>query len=277
MQSSQNRVNLDRSEAMNVHVAGNERDLGAFYYYTPVEKQKLFKTLVDSGLKGSGNYGIFALGVYNGQGGSVIDQNNNLHAVSRLTYPWQLPNNQVIETSIQALAGNYVVTGAAIRPRGLASQAIITPANTGGIDGTPESKVAGTFVLYPQPFGIQAEWMVGRGPALNQLQTRIETANQTGGYITATYRHQTENYGIITPFTRYQQYSGGFRNQANAPYGDQREWDFGVEWQIWKEVELVLEYARVNETNFAASTTVGQPSYRNFNGSLLRMQLQINY
>jgi hypothetical protein len=70
LQSSQNRVPLDRSDPITTGVSPNERDLGVFYYWTPEDKQKLFRDLVDGGLKGSDNCGILGLGVYNGQGGS---------------------------------------------------------------------------------------------------------------------------------------------------------------------------------------------------------------
>ena len=44
-----------------------------------------FKDLVDGGLKGSGNYGIFGIGLYNGQGLSQLEQNLNPHVVTRFT------------------------------------------------------------------------------------------------------------------------------------------------------------------------------------------------
>ena len=115
MQSSQNRFQLDRSDAMNSATAFVERDIGVFYYWTPVEKQRLLKDLVDGGLKGSGNYGIFALGVYNGQSLSQLEQNRNLHSVARLTWPVELSNGQVVEASVQGYTGEYVVDGAPIR------------------------------------------------------------------------------------------------------------------------------------------------------------------
>ncbi|MCE2741570.1 MAG: OprO/OprP family phosphate-selective porin [Sphingobacteriales bacterium] len=58
MQSSQNRLALDRNDALNSAVS-NERDLGVFFYYAPKEVRKLFSELVSSGLKGSGDYGVF--------------------------------------------------------------------------------------------------------------------------------------------------------------------------------------------------------------------------
>ena len=115
MQSSGNRVPIDRTESMDSAVFPNQRDLGVFYYWTPVEKQVLLRELVEGGLKGSGNYGIFALGVYNGQGGGLLEKNLSPHLVSRITWPFQLDNGQVVEVSVQGYGGDYVVTGVAIR------------------------------------------------------------------------------------------------------------------------------------------------------------------
>ncbi|MCA8983096.1 MAG: hypothetical protein KDA76_04990 [Planctomycetaceae bacterium] len=86
LQSSQNRLPLDRDDGFNSAVK-NERDLGVFYYWTPEYAQEFFKKLSDENLKGSGNYGVFGVGVYAGQGGSLLEQNDNLHFASRLTLP----------------------------------------------------------------------------------------------------------------------------------------------------------------------------------------------
>lgn len=66
MQSSQNRLSFDRVDALNSSVA-NEHDLVVMFYWASVAVRERFAYLVKSGLKGSGNYGIFGLGVYNGQ------------------------------------------------------------------------------------------------------------------------------------------------------------------------------------------------------------------
>ena len=275
LQSSQNRVPLDRSDAINSVVNFNERDLGVFYYWTPKEKQKLFKDLVDGGLKGSGNYGILAFGAYNGQGLSQIEQNMNLHMVARLTYPFELPSGQVVEASVQGYTGDFVVTGSAIRPRG--TGAAITPTGTGGTKGLLDQRVGGTFVWYPQPFGIQAEWNVGEGPALNSAQTAVGVRSLRGGYLMAMYKCDTEEFGIFTPYVRWQYFEGGYKAFANAPYGRHQEWNLGVEWQIRKEMELVLEYSQVDGPNLNAINTAGVTSYRNFDGGIIRAQFQINY
>lgn len=273
MQSSGNRIPLDRSDAIDTGDSPNQRDLGLFYYWTPVEKQELLKELVDGGLKGSGNYGIFGFGVYNGQGGSELDQNRSLHTVARLTWPFQLPSGQVVETSIQGYSGKKVVDGAVIRPGGLGAS---VPTGTGP-DGLLDQRLAGSFVWYPQPFGLQSEWNVGRGPGLNDAQTAVEVRSLEGGYIMAMYKLDTADNGIFIPFARFQHYKGGYKAIPNAPYGIHDGYDFGVEWQIRKELELVVDYDFVHGVSLNSINEPGAVSYRNFRTQLLRCQLQINY
>jgi hypothetical protein len=275
MQSSQNRVPLDRTDAINSAVSPNERDLGVFYYWTPEEKQELFRDLVDGGLKGSGNYGIFGLGVYNGQGGSMTEKNLNLHTVSRLTWPFQLPGGQVVEASVQGYTGDYVVPGTPIRPLGRGRA--ITPAGTNGTGGLRDQRIGGTFVWYPQPFGFQAEWNVGEGPGLNDAQTAVGVRPLQGGYIMAMHKFESRRFGIFTPYARYQHYLGGYRSVSNAPYGTHDQWNLGVEWQIRREMEMSAEYSLVDGLNLNAINEVGVSSYRNFNGGVLRFQFQMNY
>jgi hypothetical protein len=275
MQSSGNRIPLDRSDAIDSGDTPNQRDLGVFYYWTPVEKQKLLKELVDGGLKGTGNYGIFAFGVYNGQGGSQAEQNLNLHMVSRLTWPFRLPSGQVVEMSIQGYTGQIVVGGEEIRPLGQGEAT--TPSGAGGHHGFQEQRLAGTFVWYPQPFGFQTEWNVGRGPGLNDAQTAVQVRPLQGGYAMATYKLDTARCGIFIPYFRYQFYRGGYRSIPNAPYGNHSEYDIGVEWQIRKELELVVEYGLVDGVSLDAINQPGVTSYRNFKGGVLRCQMQVNY
>jgi len=275
LQSSQNRVPLDRTDGINSAVAPNERDLGVFYYWTPVAKQKLFKELVDGGLKGSGNYGVFGLGVYNGQGGSQLERNLNLHTVARFTWPFQLPQGQVVEAGIQGYTGDYVVLGTRIRPLGQGSA--ITPAGTGGDRGIRDQRIAGSFIWYPQPFGLQAEWNVGEGPGLNDAQTAVGVRGVQGGYVMPMLKFDTDRHGIFTPYARYQYYRGGYRSISNAPFGTHDEWNLGVEWQIRKEMELVAEYSIVDGINLNADIEEGVVSYRNFDGHVLRFQFQMNY
>lgn len=108
LQSSQNRIPLDRNDGLNSAVA-NERDVGVMFYYAPSEIRKRFSYLVSSGLKGSGDYGVFGLGIFNGQTANAPEKNRNLYVVTRATYPWELNSGQIIETSFQAYTGKFVI------------------------------------------------------------------------------------------------------------------------------------------------------------------------
>jgi len=278
LQSSSNRTSFDRADPLSSAVARNERDLGVFYYWTPIEKQKLFKELTDQGLKGSGNYGVFALGAYNGQGGSFAEQNENVHVVTRLTWPWELPNGQVMELSTQAYTGRFTVLSSPIRALGQGPS--IRPANTlerGNRKGLRDERVGWSAVLYPKPLGVQAEWNVGRGPALNAAQTAVAERSLHGGYLTALYKHDTCQWGSIVPYARWSYYRGGYRGERNAPYLSSNEWDFGVEWQARPEVEFTVQYTRTERTNLTAIDVPGAVPYRQFEGGLLRFQVQLNY
>jgi hypothetical protein len=277
MQSSQNRIPLDRTDPINT-ATPTERDLGVFYYWTPTDKQRLLRDLVDGGLRGSGNYGVFGIGAYNGQGGTQFEQNQNLHTVARLTWPFRLADGQVVEASVQGYAGEFLVEGTPIRPlgQGLAATPFGTRA-TGERIGQRDQRIAATFVWYPQPFGFQTEWNWGEGPGLNDAQTAVVTRPLHGGYIMAMYKFDTNCYGIVTPFARWQYYSGGYKSVANAPYGTLDLWNLGVEWQIRREMELVAEYSFVDGVSLTPPTTVGVIPYQNFAGSVLRFQFQMNY
>src|SRR5688572_24047796 len=53
LQSSQNRLPLDRNDALNSALS-NERDLAAIFYWAPEKIRKRFSYLVNEGFKGSG-------------------------------------------------------------------------------------------------------------------------------------------------------------------------------------------------------------------------------
>ena len=275
LQSSSNRLALDRSDSLNSAVR-NERDLGLFFYYTPEDAQDLFKEVLDEGLKGSGNYGVFGLGVYNGQGGSLSEQNENLHVVSRLAYPYKMWDGQIVEFGIQGYTGKYTVLSSPILPLGIGPAARpLDTLETGNRGGIRDERIAGTFIWYPQPFGIQAEWNVGRGPGLNDAQTAVVERSLTGGYVMLTYRKQTECYGTLFPFAKFNYFRGGYKPERNSPYSEIDEWEIGLEWQFNPQMELVTQYTITDRTNTTAMSS-GE-SYRQFEGQLLRTQFQINY
>lgn len=286
LQSSSNRLALDRADALNSAVR-NERDLGAFFYYTPTWAQDFFKDILEKGLKGSGNYGLFGVGIYNGQGGSLIEVNDDVHVVARMTLPMTFDNGQYMEVGVQGYTGEYAVTGSRIDPPG-PTGLLAEPGPTGTVaangsgtasarDGWNDQRIAGTFVWYPQPFGFQTEWTVGRGPALNAAQTAIEERALYGGYAMANYKHDTECWGTWFPFVRYSYFQGGYKSERNAPYANIDEWEFGTEWQINTAAELTMSYLITDRTNTTANSTAGVASYGQFEGHAIRAQFQVNY
>lgn len=259
MQSSQNRIPLDRNDALNSAVA-NERDLGVFFYWAPKNIRTLFASLVNDGLKGSGDYGVFSFGAYNGQTANRAEANNSPHIVSRFSYPFAV-NKQIIEMGVQAYTGQYILTP------DLINAGVKLPTTRSFLD----QRVAGSFVLYPKPFGIQAEYNIGRGPRFNKVSDSVEVRSLKGGYITASYKTQKGKH-VIIPFSRYQYYQGGKKHEMDAMAYDVKEFEVGVEWQPNKNIELVTMYT-FSDRRFE--------SFRNQNnhqkGSLLRLQLQLNF
>jgi hypothetical protein len=280
LQSSSKRLTFDRNDAFN-SATKNERDLGVFFYWTPLWAQKMYREIDDKGLKHSGNYGMFGFGAYDGQGGSLGEQNNELHMVTRFNVPFELSNGQYFEAAIQGYTGRYVVLGSRIRPLGLGTTDII-PTGTqqsGNPDGLLDQRLGWSFIWFPQPLGFQAEWTIGRGPALNEEQTALERRSVYGGYAMLLYKIDSR-HGRFFPFVRWQYFRGGYRSFRNAPYSIIDEWNIGVEWQIRRELELSFEYLITDRTNLrsiSSSSAVSRESYRQFDGHVARIQLQINY
>lgn len=259
MQSSQNRLPLDRNDALNSAVS-NERDLGVFFYWAPANVRKLYASLVNDGLKGSGDYGVFGFGAFNGQTANRPEQNNEPHIVARLTYPFQI-KNQIVEMGVQGYTGQYVVTS------DQTASGVKFNANRSYLD----QRVAATFVLYPRPFGIQAEYNIGKGPEFNKATDSIEVRNLHGGYITASYKKDFGKQTII-PFSRYHYYHGGKKHETDARSYHVNELEVGVEWQPNKNFELVAMYT-ISERRFEDFKL--QDNFQT--GNLLRLQAQLNF
>ena len=256
MQSSQNRIPLDRNDGLNSAVA-NERDIGVFFYYAPQVIRQRFAMLVSSGLKGSGDYGVFAFGVYNGQIANRPEANNSLHVVSRLTYPFELSNGQIVEGSIQAYQGEVVVTNR--------SSGTLGPSNF------MERRAAASFVYYAQPFGIQTEYNIGNGPEFNTENNTIENKPLNGGYFQTMYYIRSGSH-LIIPFFRTHHYSGGKKHELDSRKHRVNEQEIGIEWQPFANFELVAMYTFSDRT---FEDFVLNPNRQR--GRLLRLQAQLNF
>jgi hypothetical protein len=214
------------------------------FYWAPEEVRKRFKYLVDSGLKGSGDYGVLGAGVYNGQSINLKEKNDNRHAVLHLTYPFQI-GSQIVEVGSHAYTGRYNVTK---------GEKITGP------ESNLDTRVAGSFILYPQPIGFQAEFNIGKGPEL--VGSEVLTRNLHGGYAMAMVR-----VGEVTPYVRGAYYEGGRKNETNSPHNGIRELETGLEVQFQKWVELTAAY----------NVSSREVNYNRQDGHLARLQVQFNY
>ncbi|HSV90115.1 MAG TPA: porin, partial [Nitrospiraceae bacterium] len=115
MQSSQNRLAFDRNDATFAAVP-NDRNLGVYLYYAPAVVRERFRRLVESGLKGSGDYGMLGIGVINGQAIDQQDKNKNKHLIFHSMYPYEFSNGQIVEVGMDAFTGQVVVSTSPVTP-----------------------------------------------------------------------------------------------------------------------------------------------------------------
>jgi Phosphate-selective porin O and P len=259
LQSSQNRLPLDRNDALNTAFR-DERDLGIMFYWAPAHIRDRFKYLVDSGLKGSGDYGVFGLGIVNGQAANRPALSDDMTGVARLTWPFKF-GEQFVEVGGGGYFGKY--------------QSSVTTAD-GYSRAHPDirdARLHGTIVVYPQPFGIQAEGNWGVGPSLGDNErTRVEARKLGGGYAQVMYK--LDNVGWqgseLIPYARGTWYEGGKKFETNAPKHIVKELELGIEWQLVKAFEIVVAYDMAHRKVLTKSTYDEK-------GHVLRFQLQTNY
>lgn len=258
LQSSSNRLPLDRSDALNSG-APNERDFGAFFMYAPAKIRELIKTVSNDGLKGSNDYGVFAMGLYNGQTANKPELNDNLHLVARLSYPFEF-GGQIIEPGVQAYTGKFT----------LAKDQLSAGVKTVKDLTYSDRRVAGSIVLYPQPFGILAEYNLGESPGFDAASDSIRVQKLNGGFVTASYRSKLGK-GFVMPYARYQVYDGAKKHELDARHYNMNELEIGVEWQPIKNLELTLAYVLSDRKYTNLNTDYAEK------GNLLRIQMQANY
>jgi hypothetical protein len=257
LQSSQNRIPLDRNDGINSALS-NERDIGVFVYWAPKKIRERFSYLVSSGLKGSGDYGVVGFGLFNGQTANRNEGNDQPHVVARVSYPFQF-GEQYIEPGLQAYTGKAVV--------GSVSEGV---AGANPNFEYLDQRVAASLVVYPQPFGLTAEYNVGTGPEYDPATNSIQSKDLKGGYVMASYMARLQEH-VLIPFVRHHYYNGGKKHELDARSYRVNEWEIGAEWQPFKAFEVVAMYT-VSSRRYVDAA---RPS--NFQeGSLVRLQFQVN-
>ncbi|WP_238180537.1 porin, partial [Methylobacterium haplocladii] len=264
LQSSQNRLTLDRSDAINSAIPG-ERDIGITAYYTPWHVQAIWDRLAKGGQKLFGNYGAFGVGIYNGQTINRVEQNDSLMVAGMVTWPFELDGlggwakGQVLELGASAYHNRF-------RPE-------VRAGTTTAIGTTDfeDARLGLHAILYPQPFGIQAEWNWGVGPEFDVATRTIQSKGLEGGYIQAMYKVDDSPVGPFYPYIRAQHYDGGWKVGTNTPRLETDELEVGLEFQPIKQVELTIAYAKMRRRE------ADERRFGRAEGDIFRGQLQINY
>ncbi len=259
LQSSGVRLNMDRSDAINSAFL-SERDLGAVFMWGPARIRKRFSDLVSQNFKGSGDFGVFALGIFNGQTSNRNELNKNQHVVARAAYPFEI-GGQTIEFGIQGYSGRYVMYDTQVSPGTVTSH-----------DRNYTDQRAGiSAILFPKPFGIQAEYNIGKGPQFDTETLSVLTKSLQGGYVMFNYRLQNKQH-LIFPYARYQYYQGGKKTETDARGYTVHQVDMGIEWQLNKYLEFSAEYVIANRRYADMALNDNRQS-----GNSLRMQAQVSF
>jgi hypothetical protein len=235
--------------------------MGVVFYWAHDKIRNRFTYLVSEGLKGSGDYGVVGFGVFNGQTANKPELNESPHAVLRATYPFKVGKKQIIEASLQGYTGQTTIAS------DLVSKGTKIRADHTYID----QRVAGTFVIYPQPIGLQAEYNIGRGPEFNTATDSIELRNLAGGYVYVNGMFRWKKQ-LFFPFVRGQYYNGGKKFELDARSYSVRELEIGVEWQPIKNFEFVAMYT-ISKRRFEDFAKQNNTQ----SGRLLRLQAQMNF
>lgn len=260
LQSSSQRLPFDRSDAISSGAPG-ERDLGLFAIWGTAPARKELRDLVEEGYKGEGDFGIVMLGVYNGQSLTRGELNDNKTVGLRISYPFHLPHDQILELGIQGFTGKYVLP-----------VFLRTPNIVGQQDHEyTDQRVALSMFLAPRPFGLQAEWTWGEGPSYDPVTNTIGDKPLNGGYVMAMYRALVL-HKLFFPYARWQYYDGGKKNELDARYYLIKETEVGIQYAVVKGLTMTAAYMFSDRT---FEDAVLRDNHQK--GSTMRLQAQFNY
>jgi hypothetical protein len=134
-----------------------------------------------------------------------------------------------------------------------------------------DERAAATLVVYPQPFGVTAEYGIGRGPEFDPATNSIRSQRLEGGFVQLSYRVLQDDQ-VFLPFVRLHKYDGGKKVEQDARSYDVREIEAGVEWTPFSAFELAVQSTWSNR-RFEDASTIGNRQ----RGQFLRIQAQFNY
>jgi hypothetical protein len=249
-QASRVRLAIDRADATN-SCATSERDMGLSFIWTPKIAQQRFKQMLDY-MYGPGDYGVFNVTVYNGQGLNARETNSDKHVGIRAAWPFELPGGRLMEAGINAMRGVYTVTNGTCTA-GRTSICGLNESGTATNKGYQDERV--NFYVYypPQPWGFIAEYVTGRGPKRG-ADGIVRESHLYGGYVQGHYQWKYSDTGLANFYSRWQEYHGGIKFQTGAADGTMSEIETGVAWQPDPQWEVTVAYTYANRLNTFTTT-----------------------
>jgi hypothetical protein len=109
--------------------------------------------------------------------------------LTRVSYPF-LVGNQIIEPGIKLT-----------RKMGFQEE-LSAGVTTNDKQYTLDQRVAASFILYPKPFGVQAEYNIGKGPRYNKLTNTVDESSLEG-YVTLNYKWDLPKDQKIYPLLNF--------------------------------------------------------------------------
>ncbi len=273
LRSSSNRQEPDRHESIQSGAPG-ERDLGLAYYWSPKISQQRYAQLATYH-NGPGDYGDFGIMVYNGQGRNKPELNSDKHVGIRLAHPFELPDGRLLEAGMFAYRGIFTIglpsSNAASRcPLDLQQDGSATRCRT------LDERLTWYIWTPPQPWGLLAEYTLGRGPK-RDAQGFIRESHLYGGYVQPYYTWRYSDVGLLTGYFRWGAYYGGIKSiqgvdgrsktiNVGLVWEPDTHWRFVAEWMYKEGLHSSLIRPGVHLTS-----TLPQEE---FTGNLFRIQAQ---
>jgi len=245
-QSSSRRIAIDRSDAT-ASCQKDNRDLALSIQWTPKFAQHRWKRMVDY-LFGAGDFGMINLTVYNGQGGTAKERNSDKHVGFRFAYPFELLGGRLLEVGMNAYTGKFSVN---MGTPDLQSTKLFSVNSNNFLNREDFRDQRVNFYMYypPQPWGLLAEFVTGRGP-MRGGNGMVESRSLQGGYVQAQYLWKYSDTGLANFYLRWQGYRGGLKWATGAPDVTSKELGWGVAWLLDPQWELTFEMAITERKNF---------------------------
>jgi len=182
------------------------RDLGAVVYWTDADDRELFEQAKKTDF-GTGDYGNVAIGLFNGQGMSEGEANDNKTVCVRVAKPFDLFDGYA-EAGLSYWAGKYYSEAAA--------------------QDVDDTLFGAHLYLAPNPVGLQAEYYNGE----------TEGDDIDGFYVMGLWRPRED--GVA--FVRYDEYNGPRKGKGLGNVFDRERWSLGYAHMVNSNTKATIQY-----------------------------------